>query len=60
VIKKNLFERDVQGNIDCNAKKLADLLKVQQQIVSLYQVPVEKLNFYNSKTSVTGIKKKGK
>lgn len=60
VLKKNLFERDVQGNLDCNEKKLVTLLKVQQQIMSLYQSDVTKMCFYNASTSVVGIKKKAK
>jgi hypothetical protein len=60
VIKRNLFERDVQGNVDCNQKKLADLLKVQAQILVLYNSSVERMNFYNSNTSVVGARKKAK
>ena len=60
VLKKNLFERDVQGNVDVNNKKLKDLLSVQQQIVSLYNTPVAKMNFYSSTTSVVQQSKKTK
>lgn len=52
VIKKNLFERDIQGNVDVSQKKLKDLLSVQQQIVSLYNTPISKMNFYTPTTSV--------
>jgi len=57
VLKKNLFERDVQGNVDVNNKKLKDLLSVQQQIVSLYNQKVSGMNFYESNTSVVQSKK---
>jgi len=61
VIKRNLFERDVQGHLDCNPKKLADLLKVQQQILTLYNSNVSKMCFFNRNTSVVGaVKKKAK
>lgn len=58
VLKKNLFERDVQGNVDVHEKKLKNLLQVQQQIVALYNQPVEKMNFYSSNTSVVQSNKK--
>jgi len=62
VLKKNLFERDIQGNLDVSNKKLSDLLKVQAQILTLYNTQPSKMNFFNSNTSVVGInntKKRG-
>lgn len=60
VLKKNLFERDVSGNVDVQEKKLKNLLQVQQQIVTLYNQNVEKMNFYSSNTSVVAQSKKSK
>jgi hypothetical protein len=52
VLKTNLFERDVQGNVDVNPKKLKDLMSVQQQIVTLYRTPISTMNFFDPTTSV--------
>ena len=60
VLKKNLFERDVQGNIDVHQKKLQDLLKVQSQILLLYNSNVQNMCFYDSNTSVVGVRKKSR
>ena len=60
ILKQNLFERDVQGHVDVSQKKLKDLLSVQQQIVSLYNTPVSKMNFFNTNTSVVGASSKKK
>ena len=52
VLKTNLFERDVQGHVDVNQKKLKDLMAVQQQIVTLYRTPIASMNFFDPTTSV--------
>ena len=52
VIKTNLFERDVSGNVDVNPKKLKNLISVQQQIITLYRTPIASMNFFDPTTSV--------
>lgn len=52
VLKTNLFERDLQGNVDVSQKKLKDLISVQQQIVALYRTPISSMNFFDPITSV--------
>lgn len=59
VIKRNLFERDVQGNVDVKEKELKKLITVQQQIMTLYRTPVESMNFYDPTTTVCKKQKKG-
>ena len=60
VIKKNLFERDVQGNLDVQQKKLKDLMAVQTQILMLYNQSVSRMNFFESTTSVVAPRNKKK
>ena len=60
VLKTNLFERDVQGHVDVCEKKLKNLLSVQQQIMTLYNSDVSRMNFFNSSTSVVGVNNKKK
>jgi len=59
VLKTNLFERDVQGNVDVKEKKLKELITVQQQIITLYRTPIQSLNFFDPTTSVCKKQKKG-
>lgn len=57
VIKANMFERDCQGIVTANPKKLKDLMAVQAQIITLYKTPITSLNFFDPSTSVYKKKK---
>tara|TARA_B100000787_G_scaffold87028_1_gene64267 strand:+ start:24273 stop:24956 length:684 start_codon:yes stop_codon:yes gene_type:complete len=52
ILKNNLLERNIQGNVDVNEKELKKLISVQQQIVQLYRTPISSMNFFDPTTTV--------
>ena len=52
VMKRNLFIRDVTGNVEVDGRKLKEYLSVQEQLVKLYQAPLSRMNFFSSSTTV--------